>query len=101
MGTLILGLNEVTEAVETAANPVDPVGLEVSPDIEGTYVGHSRLGQVLFTAEELEDNGDVVLDDDDVEDSVVVSGVLGGGDGGGGGVVVLGFVQHSVLTASE
>jgi len=99
MGTLILGLNEVTEAVETAANPVDPVGLEVSPDIEGTYVGHSRLGQVLFTAEELEDNGDVVLDDDDVEDSVVVSGV-GGGDGGGG-VVVLGFVQHSVLTASE
>ena len=56
------------------------------------------MGQVLFTAEDVEDNGDVVLDDVDS----VVGGVLGG-DGDGVGVVVgvLGFVQHSVLTASE
>jgi len=59
------------------------------------------LGQVLFTAEDVEDNGEVVLDD--------VDSVVGGVEGGDCGVVVvgvvvggvLGLVQHSVLTASE
>ena len=59
------------------------------------------MGQVLFTAEDVEDNGEVVLDD--------VDSVVGGVEGGDGGVVVvgvvvggvLGLVQHSVLTASE
>ena len=102
---LILGLKEVTEAaVEAVATPVlikPVIGLEVSPVIEGTYVGHSKLGQVLFTAEDVEDNGEFVLDD--------VDSVVGGVEGGDGGVVVvgvvvggvLGLVQHSVLTASE
>ena len=102
---LILGLKEVTEAADEAvATPVlikPVIGLEVSPVIEGTYVGHSKLGQVLFTAEDVEDNGEVVLDD--------VDSVVGGVEGGDGGVVVvgvvvggvLGLVQHSVLTASE
>jgi len=74
---LILGLKEVTEAaVEAVATPVlikPVIGLEVSPVIEGTYVGHSKLGQVLFTAEDVEDNGEVVLDDVDKSGSIITS----------------------------